>query len=277
MEAPGEQEQSEEHRETAAPARRATPTQARGREDAATPPVRTTTPVRRRGTLPLPPTRRETESEMSGAVSGLLGILQSHQTLITRQLQDEDRGHIMEQYKSHITSLQCELDAVHGHYRDELKMMHEMHRGEIDQLRAQHHQSVGQLQNMMQQMHQQKFFAQREILLACQLETDVICHKAMSKGSSPSASAGPRYRVTQAGCRASSSWFLTLVIITAARRDRSAHARFSTAKPRMRRPVTPAAMMMRSDRHDDTMRQEPGRASPTPGLGDAGNEGASGG
>ncbi|XP_068111998.1 uncharacterized protein [Hyperolius riggenbachi] len=172
MEAPGEQEQSEEHRETAAqPARRATPTQARGREDAATPPVRTTTPVRRRGTLP--PTRRETESEMSGAVSGLLGILQSHQTLITRQLQDEDRGHIMEQYKSHITSLQCELDAVHGHYRDELKMVHEMHRGEIDQLRAQHHQSVGQLQNMMQQMHQQS----KELL---KLQAHPCFHTVMS-------------------------------------------------------------------------------------------------
>ncbi|XP_068135378.1 uncharacterized protein [Hyperolius riggenbachi] len=172
MKDPGDQEQREEHRETAAqPARRATPTQARGREDAATPPVRNTPPVRRRGTLP--PTRRETESEMSGAVSGLLGILQSHQTLITRQLQDEDRGHIMEQYKSHITSLQCELEAVHGHYRDELKMMHEMHRGEIDQLRAQHHQSVGQLQNMMQQMHQQS----KELL---KLQAHPCFHTVMS-------------------------------------------------------------------------------------------------
>ncbi|XP_068116293.1 uncharacterized protein [Hyperolius riggenbachi] len=172
MEDPGDQEQREEHRETAAqPARRATPTQARGREDAATPPVRNTPPVRRRGTLP--PTRRETESEMSGAVSGLLGILQSHQTLITRQLQDEDRGHIMEQYKSHITSLQCELEAVHGHYRDKLKMMHEMHRGEIDQLRAQHHQSVGQLQNMMQQMHQQS----KELL---KLQAHPCFHTVMS-------------------------------------------------------------------------------------------------
>ncbi|XP_068135657.1 uncharacterized protein [Hyperolius riggenbachi] len=171
-----EQQMAEERQEQ--PPRRSTPMQSRGRGEEAT-------PTGRRRVAPVhPPTRRETEAEMSGAVSGLLGILQSHKALITRQMQDGDRGHLIEQYKSHIHSLQTELQSVHDHYREEIKMRHEEHREEIkmmhevysaqfDQLRVEHHQAVAQLQQMMQQMHQHS----SELL---KLQAHPAFHTAMS-------------------------------------------------------------------------------------------------
>ncbi|XP_068087445.1 uncharacterized protein [Hyperolius riggenbachi] len=128
--APTTQEEQTAEDIQAQPPRRATPTQGRGRGDEATP------PLRRRFAPVHPPTRRETEAEMSGAVSGLLGIIQSHEALITRQLQDGDRGHLIEQYKRHIESLQSELQSVHEHYREEIKLMREVHRAQFDQLLA---------------------------------------------------------------------------------------------------------------------------------------------
>ncbi|XP_068116332.1 PH and SEC7 domain-containing protein-like [Hyperolius riggenbachi] len=126
---------------------RITPTQRRVRTEDNTPPSR-----HRPGPVP---TRRETEAEMSRAVSGLLGILRSQETILTRQLTDGDRGHLMEQYRAHIESLQRELETVHKHYQDELKLLHEQYHSQFEQLRLEHYQQVFQMQQQMQQMQQQ--------------------------------------------------------------------------------------------------------------------------